>query len=109
QAICLFLLKHFFTFSMESKNHDSVTTFESSSPSIRCTKCVFPIVVGISGATRSGKSSLSNFLHKQLESLDQVICHDNYFRVGLLLLLNIATFIVFQGRCSKDCNWIGEP
>ena len=47
----------------------------------KCSTCIYPIVIGIGGATRSGKSTLADGLRKKCFCVVDVINQDDYFKV----------------------------
>ncbi len=55
--------------SSDKEDADAVVwTDESAELDSRCEKCIYPVVVGVGGATRSGKTTLARSLHKSFPS-----------------------------------------
>lgn len=52
----------------------------------RCDKCIPPVVIGIGGATRSGKSTLSSSLHSFFNCPSLSVCQDKFFQVIIKIL-----------------------
>lgn len=50
-------------------------------------ECIRPIVVGIGGATRSGKSTLCRALYKKLNSPVDIVQQDHYVKVVMHIFL----------------------